>query len=73
METKKYTQVRVTVEGRERLRVLAEANRRSMTQQLEWLIDQAWERFVRMQRPEALAARGEGGSRELRVANGEKR
>ena len=53
-EEKQYTQVRITVNGREKLRRLAEVNRRSMLQQLEWLIDREWREmnYARFERGE---------------------
>jgi len=60
MSEKQSAFVRVDIKSRERLRALAEANRRSMTQQLAWMIDRAWEEFLRSGKPEALQARGEG-------------
>jgi hypothetical protein len=44
MADKKRTSFYIDVECRERLRHLAQPNRRSMSGQLEYLIDQAWER-----------------------------
>ena len=55
-EGKQYVTVRMTYEGREKLRRLAALNRRTMAQQMELLIDREWGRI----RSETLAARGEG-------------
>ncbi len=41
-EREQYVTVRMTARGREKLRLLAKLNRRTMAQQLEWLIDREW-------------------------------
>ncbi|HFC08420.1 MAG TPA: hypothetical protein ENJ54_00995 [Chloroflexi bacterium] len=41
-EREQYVTVRMTARGREKLRRLAKLNRRTMAQQLEWLIDREW-------------------------------
>ncbi len=55
-EGKQYVTVRMTYEGREKLRRLAALNRRTMAQQMELLIDREWYRL----RSGVLATRGEG-------------
>ena len=42
-EREQYVTVRMTARGREKLRRLAKLNRRTMAQQLEWLIDREWQ------------------------------
>ena len=54
-----YTSVRITIEHRNKLRQIARYNRRSMVQQLAWLIEQAWEQ--QMEQAVSSPSAQEGG------------